>query len=185
MNWLIALFFLTGVAFAQSQQPSPSTGELISKDQTPAKSDAQKAPEDQRGTDKSPLIVKIQNPQKTQRVAEQEPEYQQRRAAEDRVANLTIIGIVVGAFQTFAMFITFGVIAYVGIRQLRAYVYPSIRDIKKFSLTEFIEITVELKNAGVTPARDCECHGVVFIGALPLADNAKWGSDPQDSPHFR
>jgi len=93
--------------------------------------------------------------------------------------------VVVGAAQTFALIITFMVMAFVAVQQLRAYVYPSIKDVKKFSLTEPIEITVELKNAGVTPARNCECFGVVFFQALPLPDDATWEAPPVEPDILR
>jgi hypothetical protein len=71
--------------------------------------------------------------------------------------------------------------AYVAIRQLRAYVYPRVKILKRFSLTEPIEITVAVKNAGQTPAKECEVSGVVFIAALPLEDGSKM-PEPRVSP---
>jgi hypothetical protein len=64
---------------------------------------------------------------------------------------------------------------------LRAYVYPRVKGIKKFSLTEPIEITVAVKNAGQTPARECQISGVVFVAALPLDDNSKM-PEPAEPP---
>ena len=58
--------------------------------------------------------------------------------------------------------------------QLRSYVSPRIKRVKKFSLTEPIVIEIGLKNVGQTPAKKFEAHAVVFFGALPLADNAKF-----------
>lgn len=66
-------------------------------------------------------------------------------------------------------------------QQLRAYIHPTVTEIKKFSLTEPIEISVTLENAGQTPARDCECTGTGFIAALPLDDNATM-PDPTEAP---
>jgi hypothetical protein len=71
--------------------------------------------------------------------------------------------------------------AYVAVRQLRAYVFPRVKGIKNFSLTEPIEITVAVKNAGQTPARECETSGVVFVAALPLDDDAKM-PEPAEPP---
>jgi hypothetical protein len=75
--------------------------------------------------------------------------------------------------------------AYVGVRQLRAYIYPWVKGIQKFSLTEPIEITVALKNAGQTPARDCECSSVVFVATLPMDDDAKMTEPAEPSDLFQ
>jgi hypothetical protein len=80
--------------------------------------------------------------------------------------------LIFSGLQTLALFFALSITAYVAVRQLRAYVYPRFKNIKTFSLTEPIEITVELKNAGQTPAKDCETTGVVFVGSLPLDDNS-------------
>jgi hypothetical protein len=65
-------------------------------------------------------------------------------------------------------------------RELRAYVYPSVKRIKTFSLTEPIVIIVELRNAGQTPASECETSSSVFVGALPLQDDAKMEGVPAE-----
>jgi hypothetical protein len=88
---------------------------------------------------------------------------------------------VLSALQTVALFVTFFIMAYVAIRQLRAYVFPRVKGMKTFSLTEPIDITIGIKNAGQTPARECESSGVVFIGALPLDDNTKM-PEPGEAP---
>jgi hypothetical protein len=89
--------------------------------------------------------------------------------------------LIFSGLQTVALFVTFLIMAYVGVRQLRAYVYPRVKGIKNFSLTEPIEITVAVRNAGQTPARDCESSGVVFIGSLPLDDNITM-PEPAEAP---
>ncbi len=93
--------------------------------------------------------------------------------------------IIFGALQTFALFITFMIMAYVAVRQLRAYVYPWVKRIKKFSLIEPVEITIGLKNCGQTPAKDCECSGVVFVAVLPLDDDAKMPDPTEPSDMLR
>lgn len=90
-----------------------------------------------------------------------------------------VVNLVLSELQTLALFITFLIMAYVAIRQLRAYVYPRVNGIKHFSLSEPIEITVVLKNAGQTPAKDCETTGVVFVGTLRRKfNNARAGQSP-------
>ena len=67
--------------------------------------------------------------------------------------------------------------------QLRAYVRPDVLGLKAFSLTSPIEITVEWKNTGATPAKDFEAHGLVWLAALPLPDNADFEpGDPKEDP---
>jgi hypothetical protein len=90
-----------------------------------------------------------------------------------RMFDIGIWTLIFGALQTIALFITFMIMAYVGVRQLRAYISPGVNGIKKFSLTDPIEITITLKNAGQTPARECVSSGVVFVATLPLDDDSK------------
>jgi hypothetical protein len=181
LGMLLAIaVFAMGTTFApqilaQSQNPSPRDRELVGKDQPPPKNDAQKTPDDQRGTDKSPFIVKIQNPTKTQREAEQEPEYQYRKAADERIIHLTKIGIIVGALQTVALFITFFVIAFVGVRQLRAYVFTELdeSDHPTFKPGSEVIIPIRARNRGQTPAYrvsqwvDIEIFPEPFTGEFP------------------
>jgi hypothetical protein len=63
--------------------------------------------------------------------------------------------------------------------QLRAYISPTVGRVKKFSLTEPIEIQVEIRNTGYTPARRCHTHAVVFVAVLPLPDDTKF-PDPNE-----
>lgn len=58
MRWLVALLLLTGVAFAQSQQPSP-TIRNEQQSQTEPQQTKQPGSPDQRGTEALPLAVKI------------------------------------------------------------------------------------------------------------------------------
>jgi hypothetical protein len=180
---LIALFLgaSSGVVLAQSQEPSPTAAPEGQPEKTPPKDGQQQSQTNQRGTDESPLVVKVQNTKKTQTEAEQEPEYQQRRAADRDAFNIGIAAIVVGALQTVALFVTFLIISSVGIRQLRAWVQPESMTIRKFSLTEPIIIAINFKNTGATPARDFHTHGVVWVGALPLPDNSKMAK-PNEHP---
>jgi hypothetical protein len=84
--------------------------------------------------------------------------------------------IVVGFIQALALFLALLFAAFVGIRQLRAYIYPTVSGIKNFSLTAPIEITVIFKNAGLTPARNVETSSAIFPGTLPLLD----ASEPEE-----
>src|SRR5579863_9747074 len=92
--------------------------------------------------------------------------------------------LIFSGLQTLALFATFFIMAYVAVRQLRAYVCPRINGIKHFSLTEPIEITIALKNAGQTPAKDCETTGVIFVGTLPL-DEKSTMPEPDNLRHSK
>jgi hypothetical protein len=171
----------------ESYRPSPRAGELVGQNQTPSTNNAQKAAEDQRGTEKAPLVVKVQNPTKTQREAEQDPDYRQRKAADDRIARLTIVGIIVGAAQAVALFITFCVIAFVAIRQLRAYVFIETAQICAADVDGKIiqppaliaegtrpVSAILFKNFGQTPARGFTFHGAgIALAAWPF-DPTNW-----------
>jgi hypothetical protein len=172
MRWLVALLLLTSIALAQSNPPPQAGGPQTTAEQKAAAENKQQSEPDQRGTDKSPLIVKMQDSEKTQGEAEKDPYYQQRRAADDRMFLVGVWSIIIGAVQALALFATFLIIAFVAIRQLRAYVYPSIGGLKHFSLTEPIQIIVEWKNCGATPAREFLCHGIVWVAPLPMPSEA-------------
>jgi hypothetical protein len=173
MRWLAVLLYLTSAAMAQSHPPPHADVPKSSDEQSPTAKDKKQSETDQRGTDISPLIVKIQNPNEAQQKANQEAENNERRLADKDMFKIGVASIIVGAAQAIFLFITFLVIAYVGVFQLRAYINPTLRKIQKFSLTERIIISIKLKNDGETPAHAMEVQAVIFVGALPLADDAK------------
>jgi hypothetical protein len=167
---VLAVFLAAAVPIPKErplQPPIPSAGELISQNQSPATNDAQKASEDQRGTDKTPFVIKIQNSQKSQREADQDPEYQERKAADERIAHLMWLGIIVGALQTVALFVTFMVIAFVATRQLRAYVLIEIARVDPIAGHRIPVAHVKIKNFGQTPARKLRANIRVEFGDYP------------------
>ena len=93
----------------------------------PAETGREQSNRDERGTEKSPLVVKTQNSPKAQEEAEQDADYIQHRASDDRMFRVAVWSIVIGVAQTAALVVTFLIIAYVAVRQLRAYVYPEIK----------------------------------------------------------
>ncbi|MFI5021145.1 MAG: hypothetical protein ACHQRJ_05770 [Alphaproteobacteria bacterium] len=166
-----------------SQPPPQATGPESSGVQKPGGDGQKQGESDQRGTDKSPLVVKVQNTPKPQAEAEQDADYIQRRAAEDRAFKLGVWAIGVGIGQTVALVVTFLIIAFVAVRQLRAYIYPEILGLKKFSFTTPIEVGVKWKNCGQTPAKRFEAHGVVWIAEFPMPDEMRFektGREPAD-----
>lgn len=68
--------------------------------------------------------------------------------------------------------------------ELRAYVFPRIAKLEKFSLTEPIVVTAAWKNAGHTPARLFETHGGIFVGSLPLEDDAHFEDKAPNEPEL-
>jgi len=93
----------------------------------------------------------------------------------------------VGFLQTIALVVTFLIIAYVAVRQLRAYVTPRVVRLEKFSLTEPIKIVLSFKNMGQTPAKDFEGSGAVFFGQLPLdqTEPIETPQEPSGGVHSR
>jgi hypothetical protein len=100
----------TIVLAAQSQPPSPRPGNR--EGNPPQQQTApthQVAPADQRGTETTPVVVKVLPPQKTQEEAAQEKaERQDQSAANWWLVRLTGLLAVIGAIQT----VVFGVQAY-------------------------------------------------------------------------
>ena len=77
MRCLVALVLLTGVAFAQSQQPPAQTGQ-------------QNTAQQERGTDKSPVIVKVLPTEKSKDdLAREDAKDEEKLAVEGRLVSLT------------------------------------------------------------------------------------------------
>jgi hypothetical protein len=127
------------------------------------------------------LVVETHATPESQAEANHDPAYQEQRAANDNAFEIGVATIVVGVLQTIALVITFLVIAYVAVRQLRAYITPSVERLVKFSLTDPIEIMVSFKNMGQTPAKEFEASGAVFFGTFPL-DETKPVEGPAEPP---
>lgn len=64
--------------------------------------------------------------------------------------------------------------------QTRPYVMPNITGVRKFSLIEPIEVRVDIKNIGPTPALDVETHAEAFVAILPLPDTATFPPSPKE-----
>ena len=93
-----------------SQPPAPTATPQSGPEQHPPQTGQQESKPDERGTEKSPLVVKMKNSPKRQDEAEQDADYQQARAADKHFLEIGIVTIVVGLLQTFALIATFGVI---------------------------------------------------------------------------
>jgi hypothetical protein len=181
MRWLIALFFLTGAVFAQSQQPSPSDRVLSDQNQPKASNQNTQPAADQRGTENSPIIIKIAPGPNAQEEAAQAKRIKKEKAMADSRAEI-ITYVVVGAtvIQAVALIITIFVMVRNGRRQLRAYVSldgGSIRIISDNQGNKFVEGFVNLKNCGQTPARNCKSWVQIKIDNIgnPPFDQKSYG----------
>src|SRR5258708_4720130 len=80
VRWFFALLLLMGTALAQSSQPSTSSN-------SPSKKAAQPTTTDQRGTDQSPLSVKIlPGPQTKEQADKEERERREKASIDEKLA---------------------------------------------------------------------------------------------------
>jgi hypothetical protein len=106
----VLLFLLVcSISYAQSQQPSPTPRENSNQVQEQAKSAPQQTATDQRGTEQSPIIVKIMESPKTQEEIQRDINERDEQTANNRkltyftgglafVALLQFIGIAIQAW---------------------------------------------------------------------------------------
>jgi hypothetical protein len=85
--------------------------------------------------------------------------------------SLGIATVVIGFVQAVAASITFIVIAFVAINQLRAYVYPGQILVNFYNFAHPMVVTIDIRNSGATPAKNAETIGSVFVEKIPLDDN--------------
>jgi hypothetical protein len=88
-------------------------------------------------------------------------------APQDGLSITNIVGLV----QAAAASITFLIIAFVAVRQLRAHVYPGQIAVHFHNFSVPMVIALEIKNTGATPAKNVEIHGSIFYDKSPLDDN--------------
>ncbi len=161
MRWVVALLLLSGVAFAQSSEP-PASGEPPSAQAT------QQPATDQRGTEQSPLSVKIIPADDADKKAaaekherEDKSQIERKLAFEtQRVADYTLW---IAAF-TFLVVIVTGFLGYATWsaakaaraaaehipRVERAYLFVGPDDISAFAAETIVKLGI--KNHGKTPA---------------------------------
>ncbi|HXQ10755.1 MAG TPA: hypothetical protein VN805_07130 [Caulobacteraceae bacterium] len=154
-----------------SQPPAQATVPQSSAEQAPANEGNTYGGGYDPGTEQRPFVVETHATPESQAEASGDAAYQQQRAANEHSEEIGVASIIVGGFQTLALVLTFFIISYVAIRQLRAYVHPGIPGIVKFNLAEPIIVSLTFVNAGTTPAKHFRCGGVVFVGSLPLPDD--------------
>ena len=76
--------FVGSWAFAESQPPPPGPRKLIENPQTQTRDEHQKAKDDKRGTDASPLVIKMVNTPESKIKAEQAAKYQNDETTSSR-----------------------------------------------------------------------------------------------------
>jgi hypothetical protein len=151
-----------------SQPPTPSARVSVGEEQKKAELSDHERQQDQRGAEDSPLVIKEQYTEKRDREAKEETYTRDRAATEKRVAVLTLWGIIVGAIQAGALIITFVVIAFVAVRQLRAYVLIQMSEIRHLEDGQPVVAVITFKNFGQTPARNCEHIGRITAAEFPF-----------------
>jgi hypothetical protein len=147
MRWVVALLLLTGAAFAQSQPTQPAA--------------------EQRGTEKSPVIVQIAPGPNAQDEAAQTKREKDQKAAADSRAEITTY-LIAGAtlIQAVALIWTIVFMVGNGRRQLRAYVHVSEAQFASFAADGIYMINY--KNTGQTPALDVASDISVMFARFPL-----------------
>jgi hypothetical protein len=158
---LLILICFSVLSFAQSQRPQPK-----SPQQQPA-AQQQSAPDQQRGTERAPFIVEIQQPEQAQKVSPTNTEHKPERSDNwfsgwnltDRIA---AVATAAAFLQFVALVVTIGVQIGTSRRQLRAYVFPDASGVYEGMMLDTqlpahendVGVALALKNTGQTPAFD-------------------------------
>jgi hypothetical protein len=195
-----ALFCAYSIA-AQSNRPSPGNGILGNHNKGQTDSKKNNSQNDQRGTEQSPLIVKMASSPNTKNEAAQAQKEKQEQAATNRRIEITTYVITGATFiQAIALIWTVLVMIRTTRRQLRAYVHVS-----SIAITNVANLIpppgeqncpetpaslskdcgpiafVEIKNTGQTPAYSV-IHGTgIGVHEFPLKESL---SMPSPSGHI-
>lgn len=179
------LLLISGGAFAQSQHPALSVGETgnNSPQTKPNSTQDHAATTDQRGTEQSPPVVKILNPQNVN--AQSTPDQNGRSGEEPNNFSLLNILLVIATFGLFGVGFWQGSISRMTAkRQLRAYI--TVKGTQMFATQNGIEVDpprqifagcvpgckTQFANSGQTPAYDVELSGAIGF--------VKWPVNPAD-----
>lgn len=155
---LIALALsLNSVSFAQnpngSQNPTLSRGKLEDGKRHQPIEKQQPSEPDQRGTDNSPIVVKIApNPNAQAEAVEVKREKELKAAAQYRTEITTWIVAIATAIQAVALFFTIQVTRRTAQRQLRAYIAITGDNPFVIEGENGIRVVLRIKNVGKTPA---------------------------------
>lgn len=178
MHWLVALLLLTGAAFAQSQQPSPSGGQQSSPPQSQPQSSKQNA-DDERGTPNPPLVVQTI---KSQEEAAKDEQDRQEKTFNDRVTIFLSGAVAIGTILQFCALI---VIIRTTRSQLRAYVFAGDMTLN-LTISQVtpstIAIRYQAKNWGQTPAYQVRNAAYLKVMPWPLPKDTIIQSPVWDDP---
>jgi hypothetical protein len=162
MRWLLSLLLLTGVAFAQSQQPSPSSGEQGNPPQSQTAPDQKQAAPDTRGTEQNPIIRSV----KSKEEAAQDAADHKEKSATDWWMIIFSGAVAVGAFLQVAIFI---VMIRTSRRQLRAYLFVDCKDMHQLNAVAKFALKFVTVNTGQTPARQVSVESKIQIMDHPIS----------------
>ncbi len=165
--FIVALVTFGGAAY--SQQPAPSEPEVSQPQQPGAESRQQAPPADQRGTENSPVIVKVLPAPKTKEEAERDQrERDEKSALEWNTLLLGALTLVVLALQL-AAFVYQGIklrqtvktMDDMSHRQLRAYI-----DVEPLGISEYFGANysighIGIKNVGNTLAKNVSMFSTI------------------------
>lgn len=119
---IILFLCLATIVAAQSQRPSPGKGILGSNNESQTSANKQYPKNDQRGTEQSPLVIKVAPSPNTQEEADQAKKDKDEKAAANRRSEIIAIAIAFATFiQAIALIVTIVVMVKTTRRQLRAY----------------------------------------------------------------
>jgi hypothetical protein len=188
---LALLLAMLGDSWGGSRRPLPSHGILISQNQTQAPDQPAQSSVDQRGTEQSPVIVKIAPGPNAKEEADQAKSDRDNKTAADRRSEYITVSIAIAsAIQTIVLIVTVVVMMCNGRRQLRAYI--SIQQAKRTTPHQPVpQFQLVVKNWGQTPAysvtywvevKVCELASAASI--TPSEHEFISGSELQPSDNF-
>jgi hypothetical protein len=181
---LTLLLALLGDSWGQSQRPSPSHRNPDRQTETQPKSSQNPPSDDKRGTEQSPVVVKVIGAEpKTQDAPHNNQESHQEKSP-DWWMTLALIGV--GLLQLTAFIVqawrlgqTINVMKETAERQLRAYVSVKQFDISPMVDTETTALTgwelrLVWQNTGATPTRDMLSHVSIRFEAGEIPDDFRF-----------
>lgn len=177
---LSVLLFLPRNVNAQSQPPIPSNGKSSQPKQKQPQSLNQGTGQDQRGTEQSPIVIKVLPTPKTEAEAEQDRKQREEESALKHEtmaigrtqadsslwqAVILFVQLIILGVQTFVLYKTFTNSQM----QLRAYVFIEGVELKNISAGSPLDVKIRIRNYGSTPAYELTQHvnmafGPVFVG---------------------
>jgi hypothetical protein len=161
-----------------SQPPVPSAREQSGPPQTNANTEQQHSADDKRGTEQSPLFVKIQPAEKGSEEATQAEQEKQNQASDRRRSDFIAGFIALAAvIQAGALIATIRVMTRTARRQLRAYVNITGAEFRTVPGGYPPNVILSMKNFGATPARSITFRRFILL-ALPGTETFDRLSEP-------